>query len=1096
MLVLHRGEALPSDRLIDELWGERPPPTAAKIIQGYVSHLRRIIGDQVLITGGGGYLLRAELEQVDAERFLQLAADGRKTLAAGDATQARELLVAGLALWRGDALADFAYESFALGEIASLQESRLAALEDRIDADLALGGHREVVGELAALCRRYPNRERLLSQLMLALYRGGRQADALDAYRRGRQVLSDRLGLESSAELRALEQRILNHDPMLDLQARNPQAAAGGRSGAVGADVRPGSRAARLPGRWLLAGGGALLLAAVAATVAMALAGRKGPTVRVEPNSVAGIDVHSNQVTAAAGVGVQPGAIAYGAGSLWVANVYDQTISRVDPRTLQTLRTIPLDEPPTGVAVTGGQVWTVMSNPTENYVTAGRIDPQFDTLEQTVRVGNVDPATAPTIATLGDALWVAPQSGDLTRLDSESGAVRRKIDPDASPSGVALGAGAMWLTDSEADDVIRVDPTGLRSTIPVGDDPSGIVVGDGAVWVADTEDNAVKRIDPATQAVTTTISVGSDPLGVIVGAGSVWVADSGSGSVSRIDPRTNRVIATIRVGGSPQSMVLADGRVWVSVDRAAFPHGSVDGKGGTLRVDSAYAVDTMDPAIADSPLSWQLLTAGCAELLNYPERSGSAGSRLVPEVAQALPTISSDGRTYTFVIRRGFRFAPPSNRPVTAETFKDTIERTLNPVMKSPVATELGDVIGAKAYMDGRARRITGLDASGDRLTIRLSAPDQNLQYQLAQPFFCAVPPDTPVNANGVSVIPSAGPYSVVAFTAGRGVVVARNPNYHGNRPDQFARIELSSNVSPMQAITAVETGRADYADGGEIPAADANTLAARYGANSPAARAGHQQYFVRAESGLDFYMLNSHRALFSHERLREAVNYAIDRAALARLGDPLAAMPEKPLDHYLPPGIPGYRDIDVFPSKPDLARARRLAKGFAGSTVVLYTCDATFCRQQAQIVKTDLAAIGLRVAVKKFQLDAMFSREQHPGEPFDMAYGNWIADYPDPADFLNLLLEGGTYLPTLRDSRVRAELAAAAKLTGTQRYLTYGRLDQQIATNAAPLVAFGAISSHDFFSARIGCEVYSPVYGMELGALCLRRTARDAHAK
>ena len=215
ILLLRRGEAVSSDRLIDQLWGERPPATAAKTLQGYVSHLRKALGNDVLLTRGGGYLLAVAPGQVDAERFEAMVADARRALADGDASAARESLGSALGLWRGEPLADLAYEPFAQREIARLEEARLAALEDRFDADLALGLHRDLVAELEGLVRLHPHRERLLGQLMLALYRSGRQADALDVYRRGRQGLGDELGLAPGPELRALEQRILTQDPAL-----------------------------------------------------------------------------------------------------------------------------------------------------------------------------------------------------------------------------------------------------------------------------------------------------------------------------------------------------------------------------------------------------------------------------------------------------------------------------------------------------------------------------------------------------------------------------------------------------------------------------------------------------------------------------------------------------------------------------------------------------------------------------------------------------------------------------------------------------------------------------------------------------------------
>ena len=171
ILLLHRGEVVSTDRLSDELWGERPPASAAKTVQAYVSNLRRALGDGLVVTRGHGYVLQTERGQLDVDRFEALVDAGRTSLGEGDARPASERLREALALWRGPPLADFAYEPFAQAETARLEEARSAALEDRIDADLALGRHAALVGELEALVREHPLRERLQGQLMLALYR-------------------------------------------------------------------------------------------------------------------------------------------------------------------------------------------------------------------------------------------------------------------------------------------------------------------------------------------------------------------------------------------------------------------------------------------------------------------------------------------------------------------------------------------------------------------------------------------------------------------------------------------------------------------------------------------------------------------------------------------------------------------------------------------------------------------------------------------------------------------------------------------------------------------------------------------------------------
>jgi DNA-binding SARP family transcriptional activator len=188
VLVLHANEFVPRERLIDELWGATPPPTAAKAIQVYVSHLRKLLahnGDEPIGTRAGGYVLSLDGEGVDALSFERIAREAREKAAAGEAEQAASLFREALALWRGPALAGLSFESGARNEVERLEEERLAVLMDRIDCDLGLGRHEQLVGELEGLVAQHPLRERLRSQLMLALYRSGRQADALASTGKG-----------------------------------------------------------------------------------------------------------------------------------------------------------------------------------------------------------------------------------------------------------------------------------------------------------------------------------------------------------------------------------------------------------------------------------------------------------------------------------------------------------------------------------------------------------------------------------------------------------------------------------------------------------------------------------------------------------------------------------------------------------------------------------------------------------------------------------------------------------------------------------------------------------------------------------------------
>jgi DNA-binding SARP family transcriptional activator len=222
VLLLHTNEVVSRDRLIDELWGECSPPNAGHRLDTQVSRLRKTLGlGGALVTGVGGYGLEVEPLRIDAHRFERLLERGRRAGAAAGAAgkpgEAADTLREALALWRGDALADLAYEPFARFEIERLEELRVVAIEERIDADLALGGHHADVSELEALTAKHPLRERVRGQLMLALYRSGRQAEALRVYTETRRRLVEQLGIEPTRALKDLERAVLEHDPSLEL---------------------------------------------------------------------------------------------------------------------------------------------------------------------------------------------------------------------------------------------------------------------------------------------------------------------------------------------------------------------------------------------------------------------------------------------------------------------------------------------------------------------------------------------------------------------------------------------------------------------------------------------------------------------------------------------------------------------------------------------------------------------------------------------------------------------------------------------------------------------------------------------------------------
>jgi DNA-binding SARP family transcriptional activator len=335
LLLLHANEVVSRDRIIDELWGERPPTTVATALNVYVSKLRKILGSagaqDILETQEPGYMLRVASGQLDAHRFDELAAAGRRALEAGDQDEASAKLDEALSLWRGRALDDLPEEEFARRAGERLEEARLAALMDRIEAELARGHASDLVGQLETLASEHPFQERLWAELMLALYRSGRQADALGAYRRARERL-DELGIEPSRELKELQAQILRQDPALQVSLKQLR------------DVSepPALRhAARWNRKRLLALGAAALLAGTAAALVITLTGSGGtPAAAPAPNSVRVFDLKTHKSIASVPIGGTPGGLAVDSNAVWVANEDDGTVLRIDPKTMKIVQTI------------------------------------------------------------------------------------------------------------------------------------------------------------------------------------------------------------------------------------------------------------------------------------------------------------------------------------------------------------------------------------------------------------------------------------------------------------------------------------------------------------------------------------------------------------------------------------------------------------------------------------------------------------------------------------------------------------------------------------------------------------------------------------
>jgi peptide/nickel transport system substrate-binding protein len=494
--------------------------------------------------------------------------------------------------------------------------------------------------------------------------------------------------------------------------------------------------------------------------------------------------------------------------------------------------------------------------------------------------------------------------------------------------------------------------------------------------------------------------------------------------------------------------------------------------GGVFRV--AGAPSAIDPAITLD--AGDVLQATCAKLMNYPDRPMPAGTRIVPEVAAAYPSVSGDGRTFTFTIRRGFRFA--TGEPVTAASFAHEINRVLNPVTNSPWTQYVQDIVGAQAVMKGQTTEASGVVAQGNKLTIRLTHAARDFPARTTVDSFCAVPIDLPVSAEGVGApLSGGGPYTITAFVPGQSLVMKRNTFYSGSRPSRVDEIDFSS---PATNVSAVTSGIADYAEAGT---SDLAGLDPRY----------RSQLHSVPGIAVRLIALNTSQPLFKgNPALRRAVSFAIDRPAL--IGPRGGLITGRPTDQYLPSSMPGFLRANIYPlAHPDLARARMLARGHTrGGRAMLYIKDNPIDIAQAQIIQRDLKPIGIEVKVKTFPGPALFQQLFTPGTPYDMTLVGIGPDYFDPYAMLNVLFDGrliGTpyseNLAHFNSPKYNVLLDAASRLTGPARYRAYGRLDVTLATNEAPMVAYENESVLTFVSRRAGCLVLNPF--LDLAAVCLK---------
>lgn len=1088
ILLLSANRVVSRDRLVEELLPDKPGAAGERSLKVQVSRLRKALGSaggERLVARAPGYVLRVEPGELDLECFEQSLAEGRQAFEEGDAERASGLLSSGLSLWRGRPLADLEFEPFARVEVERLEELRLAAVEERIEAELAGGRHAVLVPELEGLVEEHPLRERLRGQLMIALYRAGRQAEALETYRTGRALLSEELALEPGPQLRELEQAILRHDGSLVVIEHDRQRPAPANNGTVIAPTMPRPR--RRSGA---VAGAVVAVAAAVVAVAVYVDRTSSPAVVLPHGDAIALLGPRGAIEGALPLASAPEAAVAGFGSIWVSEVNADRVVRIDPERRTVVQTIQVGRGPGAIAAGAGDVW--VANSVDG--TVSRIDPGTDSVVQTIRVGS-DPSGVAVAE--GRVLVASHGDGAVDALDATTGRVRRSFGRGEGPSDVVTAGGSVWVADDVAGTVGRLDPStgAVDELVHVGDAPTTLVASAADLWVLDRLDSTISHIDSTTDSVVSTTPLPGDPKAVVPDAGGAWVADGSTGRLLRVDGKTGAVVQTIDL--HRRCVALASGRagVWVAFAGAGATH-----RGGTLRVVSTSpAVDSLDPAASNSPNSGNVFNLTNDGLVTLDHTAGADGTRLVPDLAISLPRPANGGLAYTFRLRPGIRYS--SGRTVRPSDVRRSFERMFE--LGSAGTAYFAAITGAGACSNRHCNLAAGIavDDQAGTVTFHLSHPDPDFLYKLTLPYADVLPDATATHARSIV---STGPYEVGRYVAGHRLTLVRNPRFRqwsaaaqpAGYPD---RITVRLGTTASAAAADVAEGRAD--------------LVSSLGVLPPTERTffliGHPSRIqINPTLGTNFLFLNVKVPPFDDVRVRRALNFALDRTQIVAADGGRSAA--EPACQILPPQLPGYEPycpytVHARPNGvwrgPDLARARRLvaASRTGGMRVEVWdTFGPPVFLREGQATVTALRELGYRASLRLLPDSKYFAYTNDSRNRAQVIDGGWSVAYPSADNLIGKLtcryFTPGSGARTtdageLCDHPFDRQVGRAAMLQATDAPAAdrlWARLDRRLTDRAVwlPTVTPNEI---DLLSGRVANYQYNPVLGALIDQLWVR---------
>ena len=553
-------------------------------------------------------------------------------------------------------------------------------------------------------------------------------------------------------------------------------------------------------------------------------------------------------------------------------------------------------------------------------------------------------------------------------------------------------------------------------------------------------------------------------------------------------------IAMLAVG---LSLLVAAGPASSSSSKAAKANSGALKKGGTLRVDLPVTdIDDIDPSLAYGTTTWHIEYSTALKLLTYPDAAAPRGSRLVPEGASSY-RVSNGGKTYTFTIRPGFKFS--NGGAVKAANYAFAINRALGKDLQSPAFQFVADenatnIVGAEAVRAGTAAKASGVKVRGNKLSITLTKPDATFLAKISMPFFQAMPTtlsrqNKVINVDSGHPLPSAGPYYVSERVPNRLVTLKKNKNYakavrkFKKRPAYLSQVNIKTTVNLEASYQEVRANQADYTY--DIPPTAPAELGRQYGTKKG-------RFRVATSNCVSYIAMNSGgagsgAALFrNNPKLRQAVNYGINRNAMVSLSGAYAGVPT---DQYLPRGFPGYKELGAkgYPNASNMTKARSLASGNVRSgTWKYYYGLASPGPQRMELVRSYLSQLGIRIDPQGFRGFAIYDAAGKRDSPHAFTTGGWCQDYSDPYDFINVLLYGGNIqaennnnLAYFNNAAYNKRMESAAKLIGAKRLAAYSKLENDLVTKQGPWAAWTQPTNQFFFSNRVNPKslVYQSIY-------------------